>query len=136
MNMNKVFIAGNLVRDVELRDVGSTSVAKMTVASSESYKSRDGEKVDTTVYVDVEVWGKTAENCGRFLGKGSSVLVEGSLKLDTWETADGGKRSKLKVKGFNVQFLSKPKEQRSEGGGQGNVQNNGNAGVDDDNTPF
>ena len=79
----------------------------MRVAVNESYKSKTGEKVERTVYVDVEAWEKQAENAARYLGKGSAVFVEGRLQMDEWEDKQSGqKRSKLKVRADNVQYLT------------------------------
>jgi len=104
MTLNKVFMVGNLTRDVDLRSVGDTSVASINIAMNETHKSKGGEKVDTTIYVQVEAWGSLADNSAKYLSKGSPVLVEGSLKLDTWEK-DGQKRSMLKVRAFKIEFL-------------------------------
>jgi single-strand DNA-binding protein len=65
--------------------------------------------------VDIQVWGRTAENCGEYLSKGSPALIEGRLQLDQWQTKEGEKRSKLRVRAERVQFLGRPK-QRAEVG--------------------
>jgi single-strand DNA-binding protein len=106
-SLNKVFIAGNLTRDVELRYTpGGAAVAGFGVGVNRKYKGRDEQWKTESVFVDIEVWGKTAENCAEYLGKGSQVVLEGRLKLDEWEDKKSGqKRSKLKVVGENVQFV-------------------------------
>ena len=71
-------------------------------------KGKDGEKKDDCLFVDVTVWGKTAESCAEYLDKGSEVLVEGRLKMEQWEK-DGQKRSKIGVVASNVQFLGRRK---------------------------
>ena len=115
MTLNKVMLIGNITRDIELRTVGATVVTTIGLAMNESYKSKQsGEKVDSTTYVDVDVWGKTAENVAQYMHKGSGVLIEGKLKLDTWQDDQGNNRSKLKVTAINVQFMPKSGEQ--EGG--------------------
>lgn len=106
---NRVIICGNLVRDVELRTAGSSQVTDITIAVNDRVK-RQGEWTDETTFVDVTLWGRTAEVAGEYLSKGSPVLIEGRLKLDQWEH-DGQKRSKLKVVGEKMQMLS------SKGGG-------------------
>ena len=115
---NKVILMGNLTRDPELKHLASGSpVCDLGLAVNEKYKSKDGEAKESVTFVDITVWGRQAESCAEYLSKGSPVLVEGSLKLDQWETEDGDKRSKLKVNGQNVQFLGSPKardSQRSE----------------------
>ncbi len=94
---NRVILIGNLTRDVELRKTpGGTSVADVGLAINERRKEQSGEWVDSVTFVDVTLWGRTAEVASEFLHKGSSLFVEGRLRLDTWET-DGQKRSKMRV---------------------------------------
>src|SRR5690606_8891930 len=113
---NKVILVGNLTRDPELRYLASgTAVTEIGLAVNERYKNNKGEWVDDTVFVDITLWARLAEIAGEYLNKGSSVLIEGRLKLDSWETNDGQKRSKLKVIGEKMQMLGG----RGEGGGGG-----------------
>lgn len=109
-SFNKVFILGNLARDPDFRHTSSGKpVCKMTVASS-----RKNGNTEETCFVDVTVWGKPAENCRQYLSKGSSVIVEGYLKQETWDDRNGGgKRSKLVVVAENVQFMSSGKRDNS-----------------------
>ena len=89
---NRVILMGNMTRDVELKYTpGGTPVTDITLAVNDRRKNASGEWVDETTFVDVTLWGRTAELAGEYLGKGSPLLVEGRLKLDTWET-DGQKR--------------------------------------------
>lgn len=105
--LNRVIIAGNLTRDPEVRYTPSgTAVGDVGVAISESYRNKAGELVETTCFVDVEVWGRQAETTAEYLSKGSPVLIEGKLRLDQWENQQGEKRSRLKVRADRVQFLS------------------------------
>lgn len=102
---NIVVLCGNLTRDPDVRQIpNGMSVCDLGLAVNENYKNKAGELVETTVWVDVVVWGKTAENCGQYLHKGAPVLVEGRLQLDQWEK-DGEKRSKLRVRADRVHFL-------------------------------
>lgn len=118
MNYNKVILMGNLTRDVELRYIGNnTAVTDLGLAVNHSYRRQDGEQVDETTFVDCTVWGRQAETCNQYLAKGRGVLVEGRLKMDSWETPEGQKRTKLKVVADNVRFL--PRSANSGGGGQG-----------------
>jgi len=95
---NRVILLGNLTRDPELRYIPSgTAVTDIGLAVSDKYKNKSGEWVEETTFVDVTMWGRTAEVACEYLSKGSPVLVEGRLKLDTWEGNDGQKRSKLRV---------------------------------------
>jgi len=102
---NRVILVGNLTRDVEVKYTTSqTAVTDVGLAVNERRKTPTGEWVDDPVFVDVTLWGRTAEIAGQYLGKGSSVLIEGRLKLDTWES-EGQKRSKLRVVGDRMQML-------------------------------
>ena len=102
---NRVILIGNLTHEVDLRSTSSgTAVTDIGLAVNERRKNQAGEWVEDTQFIDVTLWGRTAEVAAEHLGKGSPILVEGRLKLDTWET-DGQKRSKLKVVGERMQML-------------------------------
>jgi single-strand DNA-binding protein len=104
-SFNRVILVGNLTRDVELKYIQSgLAVTEIGLAVNNRRKNQAGEWVEETVFVDVTLWGRTAEVASEYLGKGSSVLVEGRLKLDTWEK-DGQKFSKLRVVGEHMQML-------------------------------
>jgi single-strand DNA-binding protein len=108
-SLNVVLLMGHMTADVELRNAGTTVVANLRMAVNDSYVSKDGKRTEQMVFVDVEVWGKQAESCQKYLSKGSPLMIEGKLKLDQWQTKDGEKRSKLSVRADRVQFLgSKP----------------------------
>ncbi len=112
-SFNRVILVGNLTRDVELRYTPSqTAVTEVGLAVNDRRKSQSGEWIEETTFVDVTIWGRTAEVCSEHLGKGSPILIEGRLKLDTWET-DGQKRSKLRVVCERMQMLGS----RGSGGG-------------------
>lgn len=116
-DLNRVILAGRLTRDPDVRFTPSgTAVADLGVAISERFKTRSGEWEERAVFVDVVVWGRQAETSGEYLSKGSPVLIEGRLQLDQWETQQGDKRSRLRVRADRVQFLG----QRS-GGGRGEM---------------
>lgn len=105
---NNVNLIGNLTRDIETRKTpGGTVVADMGIGVNESFKNGAGETVEKTVFVDVVIWGSRAEVCAKYLKKGSKVAVAGSLQLDQWENEAGEKRSKLRVRADDVQFLDK-----------------------------
>tara|TARA_R110000796_G_scaffold57672_2_gene132907 strand:+ start:10876 stop:11355 length:480 start_codon:yes stop_codon:yes gene_type:complete len=109
---NRVILVGNLTRDVELKTIPSgTSVCEIGLAVNEKEK-RGEEWVEVATFVDITLWGRTAEVAAEYLSKGASVLVEGRLKLDTWEQ-EGNKRSKLRVVGEKLQMLG-----GKSGGGQ------------------
>lgn len=106
-NLNKVMLMGNLCRDPEVRYTPKgTAVGDLSMAVNRKVKDANDNWNDETTFVDVTVWGKTAENAQKYLSKGRGVFVEGRLQLDTWEDKDTGqKRSKLKVVAENLQFL-------------------------------
>jgi single-strand DNA-binding protein len=109
-NFNRVILLGNLTRNVEVRFTPQgTAVTDIGLAVNERVKRQD-QWVEDVTFVDVTLWGRTAEIAGEYLAKGSPVLIEGRLKLDTWEQ-DGQKKSKLKVVGERLQLLG------SRGGG-------------------
>jgi len=111
---NRVILVGNVTRDPEIRHTPSQlAVTDLGLAVNERRKNQSGEWTEETVFVDVTLWGRQAEVAGEYLSKGSPVLIEGKLRLDTWETPDGQKRSKLKVVGERMQMLG------SRGGGGG-----------------
>lgn len=104
---NKVVLVGNITRDIELRHTPSgTAVTDIGLAVNDRRKGADGDWTEEVTFVDVTLWSRSAEVAHEYLGKGSPVLIEGRLKLDTWET-DGQKRSKLKVVGERMQMLGK-----------------------------
>ena len=114
LEINSVVLGGNLARDVELKDTKmGRKVCTLVVATNRTYLS-NGNKVQEVAFVDVEVWGVIAENCSKYLKKGSPVVVVGRLKQDKWETESGEKRNRLKVLAANVQFLSSGKSQPEE----------------------
>jgi single-strand DNA-binding protein len=98
-SFNKVIIAGNLTRDPELRYTPKgTAVARITLAVNRNYTTETGEKKEEVSFIDVDVWGRQAEVIGQYMKKGRPLLVEGRLKLDTWEDKNTKqKQSKLKV---------------------------------------
>ncbi len=115
-NLNRVFLMGNLTRDVELRHVsGNQAVANIGLAVNRRWKSPEGENREETTFVDCEAWGRTAEVMAQYLAKGRPVFIEGRLKLDQWEK-EGQKFSKLRVVVESFQFVD---SRGGEGGGGG-----------------
>ena len=104
-SFNRVILLGNLTRDIELKYTQSgLAVTEIGLAVSDRRKNQAGEWIEETVFVDVTLWGRTAEVASEYLSKGSPILIEGRLKLDTWES-EGQKRSKLKVVGERMQMV-------------------------------
>jgi single-strand DNA-binding protein len=111
-SLNKVFLIGNLTRKPELRYTPSgTPVAEFGIAVNRHYITSNGEKRRDTCFVEVTVWRSKAEVCYEYLVKGSPVFIEGRLELDTWETRNGEKRSKLRVVADTLQLLTKAVKQ-------------------------
>lgn len=122
-SFNRVILIGNLTRDPEVRFAsGNSAICKFGLAMSRNYTTRDGEKREDTTFVDVDAFGKVGEILGKYLQKGRPVMIEGRLQLDTWETKEGEKRSKLKVVCENFQFIGGRGDDASSGGGGGNYE--------------
>jgi len=105
---NRIIIVGNLTRDPELKQLSSgQSVCRLGIASNRQFKNRQsGDMVQEVCYVDVDVWGPQAESSNQYLEKGRQVLIEGRLKLDTWQDTDGKNRSKHSIVADRVVFLA------------------------------
>ena len=105
-DVNKVILAGRLTRDPELRYLPSgMAVCKLGLAVSRFYKSKDGEKREETMFINVTTWGKTAEYTNEYLRKGRPVLVEGQLRSNDFEDKTGQKRTVIEVNAERVQQL-------------------------------
>ena len=108
MSVNKVLIIGRLGRDPELKYTQSgTAVCSLNVATDESYKDRDGNKVEKTEWHRVSCFQKQAENCANFLAKGSLIYVEGSLTTRKWQDQQGNDKYTTKIMAERVQFLDR-----------------------------
>lgn len=111
--MNTGCWMGNLTKDVELKEVGATHVAKFGIAINKQFKKKDGTLDKEVVFLDCEAWGKLGETISKYLKKGSKILIRGALKQDTWEDNDGKKRSKISVRVEEFNFVDSP--EKSEG---------------------
>lgn len=106
---NKVILVGNLTRDVELRYLPNQSaLAKLGLATNRRYKKQDGSQGEEVCFIDVNLFGRTAEIANQYLKKGSSVLIEGRLVLDTWMDNNGQKKSKHSITAESMQMLGRP----------------------------
>ena len=104
---NRVILVGNTTRDPEVRYTPSgLAVCDIGLAVNDRRKDNSGQWIEETTFVDVTLWGSTAGVAAQYLTKGAPVLIEGRLKLDTWEQ-DGQKRSKLRVVGERLVLLGK-----------------------------
>jgi single-strand DNA-binding protein len=113
-NFNKVILAGNLTRDPELRYLPKgTATARLGLAINRQWRDESGQTKEEVTFVDVDAWGKQAETICQYLKKGQPILIEGRLKLDTWDDKQTNQKvSKLRVVVEGFQFLGS-------GGGQG-----------------
>ncbi len=114
-NLNKVFLIGNLTKDLELKyGKNGQPVTNMRIAVNRIYTTQSGEKKEEVCYVNIVVWGKQAESCTTYLKKGSSIFVEGRLQLRSWEDEETKqKKSMLEVVADRVQFLDRFKKNES-----------------------
>ncbi|HEX4264084.1 MAG TPA: single-stranded DNA-binding protein [Verrucomicrobiae bacterium] len=119
-SFNKVILVGNLTRDPELRYTPKgMAIAKIGLAVNRNWTSESGEKKEEVTFVDVDIFGRTAENVAQYMKKGRPILIEGRLRLDQWDDKQTGqKRSKLGVVGEVVQFLGSATGGSGEGGGE------------------
>ncbi len=119
-NYNRVMLMGNLTKDPELKYIQSgAAVTNLRLAINRNYTTKSGEERKEVCYVGVVVWQKQAENCAKYLHKGSPVFVEGRLQSRSWETDDGQKRSILEVVADRVQFLGSPRDSAAGQTGEG-----------------
>jgi len=104
---NKVILIGNLTRDVELRYTpNGTAIAKFGLATNRTYKDNiTGENKQEVMFIDITVFGRSAEVANQYLSKGRRVLIEGRLVLDQWVDSTGQKRSKHSIVADRVQFM-------------------------------
>lgn len=104
--MNTVVLIGRLTKDVELRYIpnSGTAVASFTIAVDRNYKNKEGNK--ETDFIPVQYMGKVAENLANYIGKGSLVGIEGSLRVDKYQNQEGEKKTFTKVAGKSIQFLN------------------------------
>jgi len=117
-NLNKVLLMGNLTRDPELRYTPSgTPVCEFGLAVNRRFKTPSGEQRDETCFVDVTMWGRRGVVISEYFTKGKPIFIEGRLRYDSWEGAEG-RRSRLTVVAENFEFVGPPGDSR-EGGARG-----------------
>lgn len=117
MSVNKVIIIGRLGQEPELKYTPSgAAVCNFSVATSENWTDKNGQRQERTEWHRIVVWGKLAELCNQYLGKGCQAFIEGKLQTRSWDDKDGNKRYTTEVLATTVQFL---------GGANANVQNQG-----------
>jgi single-strand DNA-binding protein len=117
-DLNKVILIGRLTRDPEFKNINSTSLTNFSIANNRSYTANN-EKKDETSFFDCEVWGKLAEVMRDYGKKGKQIALEGRLTQSTWESPDGKKNSKIRIRVDTFQFLGN----NTTGGAAPNSQN-------------
>ena len=110
--MNNVVLVGRLTRDVELKYIpgSGTAVTNFAIAVDREFTGKDGKK--ETDFIDIQVWGKSAENCANYIGKGSLVAVQGSIRVDSYQDQEGNNRKMTRVNANRVQFLDSKKDKQ------------------------
>ena len=133
--MNQIILIGRLTRDVELRYIPGSgmAVANFAIAVDREFTGKDGKK--ETDFIEIQVWGKSAENCANYIVKGSLVGINGSLRIDTYQTQEGENRKVARVNASRVQFLDSKKKSESTFKPTGQDPN-GFQALDDDDIPF
>ncbi len=138
--VNKAILVGNLGRDPELRYTqNGQAVTNFTLATSETWTDKSGERVERTEWHRIVVWGKTGEMCAQYLTKGRTVYVEGRIQTREWEDKEGNKRWTTEVNAQTVQFLGGPRGDRGDAGGPSGPDGPGPSGGPpggDDGIPF
>jgi single-strand DNA-binding protein len=107
MNINRVLLIGNLTVDPELFEAGKTKIVNASLASHQFYENGQEERQQMTTFVELKIWGASAENFAKLARRGQEILVEGSLRQDRWEDDQGNKRSKLYVNVSSWQFAQR-----------------------------
>ena len=114
-NFNRVIVMGNLTRDPELRYTPSgAAVTGFGLGINRRFRDSAGAQKDEVTFVEIVAWGKQAEVCSEYLGKGRLVLIEGRLRQERWESREGESRSALKVVADRIQFLGNGRPQAPE----------------------
>lgn len=137
-SVNKVLLVGNLGRDAELRYTpGGAAVATLNMATTDTWKDRDGQKKEDTQWHRVILWGKTAESLAEYLTKGKQIYVEGRIQTRKWTDKDGVEKYTTEIRGDRVVLLGgggsrEPRDEQP----SGDVQNTQQLDTDDSDVPF
>jgi single-strand DNA-binding protein len=111
MTLNRVLLIGNLTADPELIEAGKTKVVNSSLANHHFYENGQEERQEVTTFVELKIWGASAENFVKFVRRGQEILVEGFLRQDRWEDDQGNKRTKLYVNVLTWQFAQRKNEE-------------------------
>ena len=127
--VNKAILVGNLGRDPELRTTpNGQSVVNFTLATSETWTDKSGERVERTEWHRIVAWGRTAEMCHQYLSKGRTVYVEGRIQTREWEDKEGNKRYTTEINANTVNFIGPRGSGGAGGGGGGGDSSSGPSG--------
>lgn len=131
-SLNAVTLIGRLGRDPEVSHVGQSDICRFSVATDDGYTDKSGQRVDRTTWHTVTVGGKTAENCTRFLRKGSLVCVEGRYLSRKYQTKDGRDAVSFFVAASRVVFLDRREDDAGNSGNRGSREQGRGGGYNDD----
>ena len=131
-SLNSVTLIGRLGRDPEVSHVGQSDICRFSVATDDGYQDKSGQRVDRTTWHTVTVGGKTAENCSRFLHKGSLVCVEGRYLSRKYQTKDGRDAVSFYVAASRVVFLDRREDDAGNSGNRGGREQGRGGGYNDD----
>ena len=123
MSVNKVILVGNVGKDPETRYLeGGTAVCSFSLATSETYRNRDGEKVTNTEWHNIVLWRGLAEVAEKYVKKGSQLFIEGRIRTRSWDDRDGNKRYTTEIVGDNMQMLGRRADDQGAQTGQQGTQ--------------
>ncbi len=133
--VNKVILVGNLGKDPEVKyTAGGVPVANFTIATSEKWTDKNGEKQERTEWHRIVAWRKLAEICGEYMSKGKQVYIEGKLQTRSWEDKDGQTRYTTEIMADNIVLLGRKGQEGQESGDKSSAENDDH--IDDDDIPF
>jgi single-strand DNA-binding protein len=111
MTINRVLLIGNLTGDPELIEAGKSKIVNASLANHQFFENGQEERQEVTTFVEIKIWGSSAENFAKFARRGQEILVEGSLRQDRWEDDQGNKRAKLYLNVMSWQFAQRKNEE-------------------------
>jgi single-strand DNA-binding protein len=111
MTINRVLLIGNLTGDPELIEAGKSKIVNASLANHQFFENGQEERQEVTTFVEIKIWGSSAENFAKFARRGQEILVEGSLRQDRWEDDQGNKRTKLYLNVMSWQFSQRKNDE-------------------------
>ena len=122
--VNKVILLGNLGKDPEVKEVNGSKIAKFSLATSETYKDKEGNRIDRTEWHNIVFWRVQAEIAEKYLKKGSQIYLEGKIRTRSYDDKDGNKKYITEIEGENFTMLNKKSEGGQESGSYSNDNSN------------